>query len=109
MEMFAKVIPAFSANTVTLIFLFDNMTSMLMMIAMALYRQVVLGLQVDGILQKPLKHSRRRADYGRDKDHHKTHSNTGGDVILAAHGDEQVSDCRSNRGDQGYGAILYDP
>src|SRR3954452_17612440 len=106
MEMFAIVMPTFSASTVTLIFLFANMTSMFMMIAMALYRQIVLGLEIDGILQKPLKHSGRSADYGRDKDHHKTHSNTAGDVILAAHSDEQVSDCGSNRGDKRYGAIF---
>src|SRR4051812_37646769 len=108
MEMFAIVIPTFSASAVTLIFLRANMTSMLMMIAMALYRQVVLGLQVDGILQKPLEHSRRSADYGRDKDHHKTHCNAAGNVILAPHSDEQVSDCRADRDDKGYGAVFYD-
>jgi hypothetical protein len=45
-EIFAIVIPTLSASSVTLIFLFASMTSMLMMIAMrvSLYRQVVLGL-----------------------------------------------------------------
>jgi hypothetical protein len=68
-----------------------------------------LGLDVDGILQKPLKHSRRSADYDRDKDHHKTHGDAAGNVILAAHSDEQVSDRPSNRSDKRYGAIFYDP
>jgi hypothetical protein len=45
MEMLAIVMPTFSASSVTLIFRFANMTSILMMMAMrvSLYRQVVLG------------------------------------------------------------------
>src|SRR4249919_3687227 len=44
-EMLAIVMPTFWASSVTLIFRFANMTSMLMMIAMlvSLYRQVVFG------------------------------------------------------------------
>lgn len=36
MEMLARVMPTFSASSVTLIFRFANMTSMLIMIAIAL-------------------------------------------------------------------------
>ena len=50
MEMLAIVMPTFSASLVTLIFRFANMTSMLMMMAMSLYRQVVFGLHVHGAL-----------------------------------------------------------
>src|SRR5437764_15020977 len=71
-EILAIVMPTRSASSVTLIFRFANMTSMLMMIAIALYGQVVLGLQVHGILQKPLEHGRRSGDYDRGKDHHDT-------------------------------------
>src|SRR3990167_5532394 len=55
-EMLAIVIPTFSASSVTLIFRFANMTSMLMMMAMSvsLYHQVVLGLHVHGTLQRSL-------------------------------------------------------
>src|SRR5688500_20221924 len=58
-EIFAIVMPTFSASSVTLIFRRANMTSMLMMIAMfGLHRQVVLGFHVHGILQNPFERRR---------------------------------------------------
>ena len=84
MEMFAIVMPTFSASSVTLIFRLASMTSMLMMIGMALDGQVVFGLQVHGILQEPLEHGGRGGDYGKHKNHPKSHRNTARDVVLAA-------------------------
>src|SRR6266536_419700 len=51
-EILAIVMPTFSASSVTLIFRFANMTSMLMMMAIlvSLHRQVVLGFYIHGIL-----------------------------------------------------------
>jgi len=64
MEMLAIVMPTFSVSSVTLIFRFANMTSILMMMAMRvpLYRQVVLGFYIHGILQNPFKDRRRSGD-----------------------------------------------
>ncbi len=51
-EILAIVMPTFSASSVTLIFRFANMTSMLIMIAMlvSLYREVVLTFDIHGFL-----------------------------------------------------------
>src|SRR3954470_23999261 len=64
MEMLAIVMPTFSVSSVTLIFRFANMTSILMMMAMRvpLYGQVVLGFYIHGILQNPFRYSRRGGD-----------------------------------------------
>jgi hypothetical protein len=51
-EMLDIVMPTFSASSVTLIFRFANMTSMVMMIAirLLLHREIVFGLHIDGTL-----------------------------------------------------------
>src|SRR5439155_24320480 len=82
-EILAIVMPTLSASSVTLIFRFANMTSMLMMIAIlvSLHRQIVLGFYIYGILQKPLKHRRCGSNHDRTKGDKNAHKNPAGPVI----------------------------
>ena len=110
--MLAIVMPTFSESSVTLIFRFANMTSMLMMIGILvpLYRQVVLGFHIYGALQESFKHGRGRGNYGRDKDQKKTHHNTARNVILlAALNYKEVAFCPNNKGGKDHRAVFYDP
>jgi hypothetical protein len=101
-EMFAIVMPTLSASSVTLIFRFANMTSMLMMMAIpvTLHRQVVLRLYLYGALQKSLKYGRRCGNYDTGKSHQEAHGNTARNVILTAYKYEKVGFCRSDKTDK---------
>ena len=82
-EILAMVMPTFSASSVTLIFRFASITSILIRIAMPiwLYRQVVLRLQVDGALQCFFKHRGRGGNDNGNEDQKKPHHDSSGNVI----------------------------
>jgi hypothetical protein len=109
MEMLAIVMPTLSVSSVTLIFRFANMTSMLMMIAMAvpLYRQVVLGFYIHRILQNPFKHRRRGGDDNRREGNENPHENPRRPVIFIPKNHEDYAN--HNKTDNGDCAIFYDP
>src|SRR4051794_21725304 len=82
-EILAIVMPTLSASAVTLIFRRASMTSMLMMIAMSVWshRQVVLGFDVQGILQNPFKHRCRGGDDDRRESDEDPHEGPPGPVL----------------------------
>src|SRR6185436_17538693 len=77
-EIFAIVIPTRSASSVTDIFRFANMTSMLMMIAILLDGEIVLGFDIDRRLQDAFKHRGGRGDDGRNEDNENAHRDSAG-------------------------------
>src|SRR4051812_36887610 len=62
METLAMVMPTFSVSSVTLIFLLASITSMLILIAIRLYGEVVLGFDLDRVLKKLFDDSGEHAD-----------------------------------------------
>src|SRR3989344_5098758 len=93
-ETLAIVIPTFSVSSVTLIFLLASITSMLTIIDIPLYRQIILGFNVQRVLQKLLEDRREDAgdEWRKDKDESEHHSARG--VVFVGH----VDDVRHSRG-----------
>jgi hypothetical protein len=100
-ETLAIVMPTLAASSVTLIFRFANITSMLIMIAtpVSLYRQVVFGFYIHGILQNPLKHRRCGRDNDRAQGDEDAHKNPACAVITIAQHNEKFS--YRNKADNG--------
>src|SRR5262245_38783294 len=93
MEMFAIVMPTLSESSVTLIFRFASITSMLTIMAMSAtsYRQIVLGLHVHGALQGSLENGRRGRDHDRDEPDRCAHHHAPGAVVTGGRQDEDFS------------------
>src|SRR5690242_9384737 len=107
MEMLDIVMPTFSVSSVTLIFRFASMTSILMMMAMrvSLYRQIVLGFYIHGILQNPFRYSRRGGDDNCRKANEDAHEKPGRPVFPVT--TDHENDAYRNKTDKSQCAIFY--
>lgn len=90
-EILAIVMPTRSASSVTLILRFASMTSMLMMMAMLVssHGEVMLGLQIHGVLQDPFEHRRHDGDDDRGEDNEEAHENRGSGIVVVAAAHDQ--------------------